>query len=462
MDIPTIGTNPFSNIEQLVQQYMAVERQPIARLQTQKGQLNAKISLYSELSDQLSSLQSKAEDLLEDDFFLQNSATSSDTSKLTATAGTSASAGTYEITITDLATAHRVASEQKSSDWTYTVAAGETHSFTISYGSTTLTVELSGGDTGQSYTLSDIRDAINAEAEEQGSGVYASVVDNTLIIEGELGASNAMSFEDVTGTVLQSLDVIDATGTIQHELQAASDAHFTVNGLSVTRSQNEGIDDVIEGVTLNLLAPTTEAVTLEVGRDTSAITGGINDFISAFNDLMDYLNEQTQVDPTTYTRGALAGDSLVRFVKRELIDSVLQSVSGVSDGNPSSLSQIGITFDEDMHLTISDSGTLNEYIQDNPQAVADLFQLADGVAQRIYDLLNPLTQSGGTIEEQKEVLQDQVEDIDDRIERLEAMLQRREEQIRDELVSLQQALIAAVQQQYFMQSLLYGMYGSTF
>jgi len=152
----------------------------------------------------------------------------------------------------------------------------------------------------------------------------------------------------------------------------------------------------------------------------------------------------------------------VRFVKRELIDSVLQSVSGVSDGNPSSLSQIGITFDEDMHLTISDSGTLNEYIQDNPQAVADLFQLADGVAQRIYDLLNPLTQSGGTIEEQKEVLQDQVEDIDDRIERLEAMLQRREEQIRDELVSLQQALIAAVQQQHFMQSLLYGMYGSTF
>jgi len=260
----------------------------------------------------------------------------------------------------------------------------------------------------------------------------------------------------VTGTVLQSLDVIDATGTIQHELQAASDAHFTVNGLSVTRSQNEDIDDVIEGVTLNLLAPTSEAVTLEVSRDTSAIMNGINDFISAFNDLMDYLNEQTQVDPTTYTRGALAGDSLVSFVKRQLINYVLQSVSGVSDDNPSSLSQIGITFDEDMHLTVSDSGTLNEYLSENPQAVADLFQLSDGVAQRIYDLLNPLTQSGGTIEEQKEVLQDQVESIDDRIERLEAMLQRREEQIRDELVSLQQALIAAVQQQAFMQSLLYG------
>jgi len=124
MNIPTLGTNPFSNIEQLVQQYMTLERQPIARLQVQIGQLNAKISLYSELSDQLSSLQSKVEDLLEEDFFLQNTATSSDTSKLTATAGTDASAGTYEITITDLATAHRVASEQKSSDWTYTVGAG--------------------------------------------------------------------------------------------------------------------------------------------------------------------------------------------------------------------------------------------------------------------------------------------------------------------------------------------------
>ena len=460
MNIPTLGTNPFSNIEQLVQQYMTLERQPIARLQVQIGQLNAKISLYSELSDQLSSLQSKVEDLLEEDFFLQNTATSSDTSKLTATAGTDASAGTYEITITDLATAHRVASEQKSSDWTYTVGAGETHSFTISYGSTTLTIELEGGDTGQNYTLSDIRDAINAEAEEQGCGVYASVVDNTLIIEGKLGASNAMSFEDVTGTVLESLDVIDASNTIRHELQVASDAHFTVNGLSVIRSQNEGIEDVIEGVTLNLLAPTSESVTLEVERDTSAITSGIGDFISAFNDLMDYLNEQTRVDPTTYTRGALAGDSLVRFVRRELIDSVLQSISGVSDGNPGSLSQIGITFDEDMNLTISDSGKLNEYIQDDPQAVADIFQLADGVARRIYDLLNPLTQSGGTIDKQREVLQDQVEDINDRIGNLETMLRRREEQIRNELVSLQQALIAVVQQQYFIQSVLYGTMGT--
>lgn len=456
MNVPSLGNNPFSNIDQLVQQYMALERQPIARLETQRGQINAMIATYNELCSQLSSLQSKAEDLLEENFFLQNSATSSDTSKLTATAGTTASSGTYEITIADLATAHRVASEQKSSDWSYTVPAGETHSFTISYGSTTLTVELSGGDSGQSYTLSEIASAINSEAEEGSSELTASVVDDTLVIEGELGASNTMTFQDVTGTVLQSLDVIDATGTIQHELQAASDAHFTVNGLSVIRSQNEGITDVIEGVTLNLLAPTSEAVTLQVGRDTSAITSGINDFISAFNDVMDYLDEQTQVNLTTYTRGALAGDSLVRFVRRELIDSVLQSVSGVSEGNPSSLSQIGITFDDDMNLAVSNSGTLNEYLRDNPQAVADLFQLSDGVAQRIYNLLNPLTQTGGTIEEQREVLQDQVEDINDRIERFEAMLQRREEQIREELASLQQALVAAVQQQYFIQSMLYG------
>lgn len=459
MNISTLGTNPFSNIESLVQQYMAIEHQPIARLENQRGQLNARISLYSELSDQLSSLQSKAEDLLQDDFFLQNSATSSDTSKLTVTAGTTASSATYEITITDLATAHRVASEQKTSNWTYTVGAGETHSFTISYGSTILTVELTGGGAGHDYTLSEIRDAINAKAEEQGSGVYASVVDNTLIIEGELGASNAMSFDDVTGTVLESLDVIDATNTIQHELQTASDAHFTVNGLSITRSQNEGINDVIESVTLNLLAPTSEPVTLEVGRDTGAITGGIEDFISAFNSLMDYLEGQTQVNPSTYTRGALAGDTLVRFIRRQLINSILEPVSGVSQGNPSSLSQAGITFDEDMHLTISDSGTLNEYLRENPQAVADLFQLADGVAQRVQDLLDPLTRTGGTLEEQREVLQGQVEDIEDRIERLEDMLERREEQIRKELISLQQALIAAVQQQAFMQSILYGIYG---
>lgn len=445
-------TSTSSSIDSLISQYMAIERRPIIALQGKRGDLNVQLGVFNDLSGKLSSLQGLADDLAdtESSVFQQYTATSSDETYLTATASTTASVGTYSIGVNTLATQHIVASDTDNS-------GGTGGTFTIQDGLNTLTVTLSDG-----YTLQDVVDAINTAADDAGSNIQASIVDSKLIISGEYGASNTMAFDDTSGTVLEDLGVIvDAGNAVKNKLQDASDASFTVNGLTVTRSTNEDIDDVIEGVTLNLLQVTTSNVTLQVQRDTSAITSQIESFLSQFNDTIGYIQTKTSVNTTTYSRGPLAGESSVMALRTRLINALLDSVSSVQAGNPETLAEIGITFDDDGEVSISDSETFSDYLANNPTAVEDLFNSTDGVANTVSDLLDSFTQTDGILENRTDSIDDRIEYINDRIERLEARMTRREQQLRSEFASMQQALNLVVAQQSFLNAFLMNFGGYT-
>ena len=161
--------------------------------------------------------------------------------------------------------------------------------------------------------------------------------------------------------------------TIQtSEIQAGADASFAVDGVAVTRSSNT-VTDVITGVTLNLKgADPATTLTVNVDRDQEKITEQITEFVTAYNELMDTINEQLTYDTAAQKPGGpLFGDSTLRSLKTSLVRTIVNQVPGL-DENFSALGQVGINLDNNGKLTI-DNDTLQDYMETNFEDIKNLF-----------------------------------------------------------------------------------------
>ncbi len=154
--------------------------------------------------------------------------------------------------------------------------------------------------------------------------------------------------------------------------QAGADASFTVDGVAVTRSSNT-VDDLITGVTLNLKgADPATTLTVNVNRDYEGLEEQITEFVTAYNDLMDTINEQLTYDTATQSPGGpLYGDSTLRALRSSLLETIVNQVPGL-DENFSTLGLVGINLDNGGKLTI-DSDTLQGYLETNFEDVKNLF-----------------------------------------------------------------------------------------
>lgn len=96
-----------SNLNSLISQYMAIQSRPLTNLQTQKTNLSNSLNIYADLKSKLSDLSSLATDLSNtttSSVYNTRTASSSDETKLTASAGTGATTGAFQIRVKQLAT----------------------------------------------------------------------------------------------------------------------------------------------------------------------------------------------------------------------------------------------------------------------------------------------------------------------------------------------------------------------
>ena len=103
----TSAFNSSSAFNSLVDQFMALERRPLTSLNTQKSNSNISLGIYSDLKTKISDLLTVSRDLADTNtssiYNARTSGTSDDT-KITASANTGASVGTYQIRVKQLAT----------------------------------------------------------------------------------------------------------------------------------------------------------------------------------------------------------------------------------------------------------------------------------------------------------------------------------------------------------------------
>ncbi|CAG9932676.1 flagellar filament capping protein FliD [Candidatus Nitrotoga arctica] len=386
----TTGTS--IDVNSIVSQLMTVEQQPITKLNVKEASYQAKLSAFGTIKSALATFQTALQGLSNASKFQAVNATPSDATIFSATAASTAIAGSYSLDVTSLAQAQKlVASGQTSS--TAAIGAGATTTVTFDFGS------ISGGTfsavtgvyTGAAFTsngnatksitidstnnsLQGIRDAINAGK----MGVTATIINDgsgtpyrLALSSDNNGANNSLKINVTGDTAVSNLLANDPAG-IQHlaETVTAQNANFKVNGVTVSKSSNT-IFDVIPGVTLNLNKTTTSATSLTVVRDTAAISNSISGFVKAYNDLSSTLTTLSAYNPASKTGALLQGDSTVRSLQSQLRAALTTTIAGTS-GALTTLSQVGVSFQKDGALAL-DSTKLGNAISNNFNDIASLF-----------------------------------------------------------------------------------------
>ena len=221
-------------------------------------------------------------------------------------------------------------------------------------------------------SLDGLAEAINAA----GAGVTASVVVDTtgarLVVKGATGEAEAFTMSVPGGTVsgLERFAYGPSVTGGMTQAQSAQDAIVRLDGVEVKRSTNS-FNDLIQGVQIDLkkAAPGT-LVSLGVTRPTAEITQGVNDFVAAYNEVMDMIAKATAFGASG-EGGPLRGDLAVREMQRQLRE--LPSKQLVNQGTgPHTLAEIGVRTNRDGTLSV-DAAKLDSMLASDPLGVEALF-----------------------------------------------------------------------------------------
>lgn len=355
----------------------------ISRLNDEVKVNNAKISAYKDLQNKIAMLGRSATALRSapdsggrrSDVFRAREASLTASSGARAETYLSASVrhdtalNGHSITISKVAKANILSSAVRSSQ---NDALGWSGSFTIGAGTTPNVTVIVSAD----MSLAEVTEAINAETGV--TKVEASVMkvaDNQYrLILTATETGKVIRLADTAGSSLladaSKFGLIDNSGDVKAEnvLQAAQNAEFTVDGVSLVRSDND-VSDVLEGVTLRIYNPTPdgEVLTLKVNHDLNTIKTALTSFVESYNALRDIVisGQATKPDGSADGNATLFGDANLRAVA-----AIQNILSSSVDGR--GLGEIGIKFDADNKLTIHD-GLLNKALLNDLDAVETLF-----------------------------------------------------------------------------------------
>jgi len=306
--------------------------------------------------------------------FLSGNTTAPPDSVAGVIAGNTADAGSFRLEVQQLAAAHKLAAGTASSaDQTLADAlnGGVAFSGTLEIGlagGTTATVAIDGD-----MTFADFRAAVNAAAATTGvraSVLQVSATDQRLVLSAE-DTNKAISITDASGIV---------GGFLTSELQAAQPALFEIDGIALSRDNNE-IDDAVSGVTLSLFQAEPGAlIDVSIEPRLAEAKDRIVDFVNAYNAFRDFVERQSVVgeDGAVSADSILFGDPTLRRVTADLAALTGLSVDGLAPGAISTLRDIGITIDGANRLAIDD-GKLDQGLVGDLDALRKIFEF-DAVA----------------------------------------------------------------------------------
>lgn len=412
------------NVSALVSELVAATEAPQqAIINSQTQAVTANISALGTLKGALSTFQTALTSLSTPGAFNSQSASSSNQSVFTATAGQGAVSGNYAIAVTGLASAQQLLSNAFAGGSSATVGTG---TLNIALGGSSFTVAIDGTDD----TLAGIASAINSAA--NNPGVSATVLQGTdgghlVLSSSQTGAANTIGVTETDGgNGLAALTY--GTGNVANYTveSKAADAAFSIAGVPYTSASNT-VSSALSGVTLTLTGTTAANATasLSVANDTTDVASNINSFVSAYNTLQSALSSLGSYDATTDTAGAMQGNPILENIQSQ-IQEALYSVVGTSSYN--SLASVGITTNSDGSLSVN-SATLQSALSGNFTAVSNLFSSANGIATQLNNqLTNDLGGSGSissysqSLIKQENALQTQTNSLNTQMTALTASL----------------------------------------
>jgi len=396
MAISSGGVGSGIDINSIVSQLMALERQPLTVLDKKKTSYNSQLSAYGTLKSNLSGFQTAAAALKDTNTFNVFSATPVDTTLLSATTSSTAIAGSHTITIGTLAKSQIQVSGTgyATTDTTPVGIVGDTLSFTTGASNFSVTLDSTNN------SLAGLQNAINSSASNYG--VTASILNNGTTNKLVITANNSGLANAVTlgGTLAASL----ASTTTQ----AAVDAALTVDGVAVTSASNT-ISTVLPGVTLSLKSLGT--TTLSVTRDASAITAKVTDFVNAYNKLVSSIGNYRMKG------GTLEADSTALAVQNQLT-GILNTPASIAGGSYGYLAQAGVAIQKDGSMALNTTD-FTAAVNTNFNSVVSLFTDAtQGFATRLYNESFSMLGVGGLFQNKTDGINSRISSIQTQYDRI--------------------------------------------
>ena len=156
----------------------------------------------------------------------------------------------------------------------------------------------------------------------------------------------------------------------------------------------------------------------------------------------------------TTTRGIFVGDATASSLLNTLRSVAFSQVAGLPEDDYSYLTQIGISFDAETGLSISDSTKLENAINDETSQVAALFNSDNGIAANLYDFVDGYLGSDGIIANITKNYDDNISYLSDRITATGERIQKSADVLRARYEALQTELATLMSSQsYFSESL---------
>ena len=286
----------------------------------------------------------------------------------------------HNFTVSNLASAHTLSFPGFSSA-TATVPDAGTMIFSIgTYSGDTFTRDTD--VTQQSITItstSTIQDLAAQVNNLSGMNLSASVIkvsddDYSLMIKSELGEHKQLQIvaRDSLNAEISELNFESpATSDSSKQVVQGENASFTLDGVTITRSTNT-IDDLIDGVTLELKATTASNVEVGAAYDEAQALDILTAFVSQVNTLRTTMTDLTDMGGNGNDAGPLRGDTLIRSYVNRLKAITTTPISNYKD-DPIFLSSFGVMTELDGSLSI-DTIKFTEYFQSNPTDFSALTQ----------------------------------------------------------------------------------------
>lgn len=348
--MPTIdGLVTGIDTQSVIDSMLEIRQTQITRLQARKAEIVAKQTSFSGVETRLLALRGALSRLtnVRNNALLDKTAASSNEDVMSVAAGSQALVGVYEFQVTSLAAAHTIATDSLFESVDSEVAAG---TLSIQVGNAQATDIVINTD---NNTLQGLADSINSSE----AGVNASIINTNdganpyrlLLSSKKSGEDHAIT---LSGSLATSIDFAAFT------LQNAQDATvvFGANDAINYKSSTNQIDGLIPGVTMNLKSTTvgTERVSVTVDRDVESAKESVQGVVTAYNDLVSFVNSQTQFISETGQAGTLLGDRSVVAVQDEVQFALTSTVGGIS-GKLNRITSIGISFNNNGTIALDSS-----------------------------------------------------------------------------------------------------------
>jgi len=344
----------------IIAQLVDIKRAPIRRLQTAQSGYEKQIKSLADFKKKLLALQTAAKAMDTSSEFSSLKASAVNPAFLTVTAGATAAPGTHTISVDQLAVAQRDVSQGFDSNMD-------------SIGTGTISFTVNGTTTAINLTSFATVEGLAQQITNDVSGISAAVINDGsatggyhLIISSEAAGTASAFTVDTSGLTGGITPVFTTSAT-------ASDALLTVDGIAVTATSNKP-DDVVTGLTLNLL--TLGSTTITVERDTEGIADKVDTYVKAYNDIFSFVKSHGGTD------GDLRGNPTLSSVASR-IESVFSSQLTGGLGAVSLISAVGIKRTTGREMTF-DKTAFATALTDDFNGVRDLFIERTGNLGKTY------------------------------------------------------------------------------